>query len=71
MLFHVLLTLSNMLLQLCDAIALFCVNSPVLSPTVYCRDALSANLKLTSNFKSKYSIHVVQQKYKFRNSQTC
>lgn len=43
---HVLLTLSDMIHQLCDIIALFCVSSPVLSPTVYCRDQLSANLKV-------------------------
>lgn len=36
-------------------IALFCVNSPVLSPTVNCRDELSANLKLTSSFKLNLS----------------
>lgn len=64
---HVLLTLSDMIHQLCDVIALVCVNSPVLSPTVYCRDQLSANLKVNHSLNTIKMLHIVQQKYKFRD----
>lgn len=45
-------------------ITLFCVNSPVLSSTVNCRDEVNANLNLTSSFKSgvRNPCTVLQQK---------